>query len=123
VLNQTPARARVAGKLSNPGGKFTSIKAMIAENGPQIVQNLIDIATGAAVETYIGMDGEERAKGVRASDQIKASELCLSYWLGKPKGDGDDDHREESQALDLGRLTSDELRTMLELTRKAKGLP
>ena len=68
-----PGRPFVAGQSGNPHGRpkeMAGIRKLIAERGPDMVRELMRIACG---------EGD-----AKAGDQIKAIEVCLSYWLGKP---------------------------------------
>jgi hypothetical protein len=59
----------------------------------------------------------------RDTAKVSAALGLLAYSDGKPHEGTAMVSAEGTPVLDLGRLTSDELRTMLELTRKAKGSP
>lgn len=127
VSSSIPARVRESGRFpkglsGNPGGKLASVKAMIEEYGETIVANLIDIAIGSSSHTVVTKQGDAIEVGPSAKDQISASHLCMSYWLGNPdKPSGDSIDEQASGGIDTSKLSPDELRTLLELMLKAKG--
>jgi chromosome segregation and condensation protein ScpB len=87
------------GQSGNPSGRPRDIegaRALIRERGPELLRRTLAIALGEDADA-------------KTADQLRAQEVCYSYWLGKP-----------SQAVELtfGDEGAEVLRATLERMRK-----
>ncbi len=99
------------GVSGNPGGRpkgLKGIRKMIAQQGDKLVEQILLIATGEATETRVTKDGEPFDVAPRLADQIKAIEVCLSYWVGKPQ---------QQVKIDMGGNAAEMMRATLEQLR------
>lgn len=75
------------GARLNPNGRPKDLQAMrelIREHGPALMKRTIAIALGDRMETITTLDGKTHLSGAKLADQLRAQELCYSYWLGRP---------------------------------------
>jgi hypothetical protein len=113
------------GQSGNPGGRpreLSGLRELIREHGPSLVQKLLSIARGEDLRDVVAGDSVVQI-GPSHSDQIRASEVLLSYWVGKPTQavevsgpDGEPLH----SGTDLSRLTSEELHMMTAIMAKTR---
>lgn len=79
------------GNIGAPGGKREGagrppdwLKARCKEAGPEILEFLIQVATGADMEQVVNAAGETIGVPAAVKDRIKAAEVILDRGHGKP---------------------------------------
>jgi hypothetical protein len=91
---------------------------------PRVVEDIRVIAQQYSAEVMEAMADIALDPNEKAQSRVAAGQLVLGYAHGRPtqtlEHTGVDGGPIE-QKLDMSRLTQDELRTMFELTKKARG--
>lgn len=114
------------GQTGNAGGRpreLAGLRELIKEHGPALVEKLLAIAKGEDMRDMVAGENVVQV-GPSHSDQIRASEVLISYWVGKPTQAMElsgPDGEPLKTALDLSKLSNDELKTLHAITAKAKG--
>lgn len=107
-----PGRPFLPGQSGNKGGRpkeLDGLRALIREQGPKLVETLIDIALSEAADD---------------KDRIKASEVLMSYGYGKPTTPVELSNPDGSLAggrLDLSGVSSAALRELQQAKEKGEG--
>lgn len=84
--NRTATGRFAPGHSGNAGGRprdTESVRSLVREHGKTIVDRLIRIALGQETRTVATLAGTAEVEP-SFSEQTKAAEVLMAYWIGKP---------------------------------------